>query len=453
MLPDNDTIVAISTAPGMGAIGIVRLSGPRSLEIAEQVLHKKLTPRVACYTEFYETEEVILDKGLCLYFPNPHSFTGEDIVEFQGHGGVVVLDQLLKKCLNLGARLATPGEFSLRAFLNNKIDLTQAEAISDLISAKTAQAARSAMQSLQGVFSTEIRTLHEKVVRLRVYIEASLDFPEEEIDFLSGKEIWAKFEHIETTLDKIIAKSTRGKIMNQGLSLVIIGLPNAGKSSLLNCLAEEALAIVTDIPGTTRDLVKTHIHLDGIPLYLVDTAGIRSGVDKIEQEGITRALAEIEKSDVILWVQDAQQDALEKAADSQILLNKLAPYLEKTIGIFSKIDLLSTQDIHNLQDKKPEFIQLSVHTGLGIDNLKQKIKAKVGFTQDEDIFLARSRHIEALHQAKKELVQAKIEWEARRHECLAECLKQSHHALGEIVGVFSSEDLLGEIFSSFCIGK
>lgn len=456
MLPDNDTIAAISTAPGMGAIGIVRLSGPLSLSIAEQVTQKSLTPRVACYTEFYESSEnttdifPIVDKGLCLYFPNPHSFTGEDIVEFQGHGGTIVLTQLLKTVLKLGARLATPGEFSLRAFLNNKIDLAQAEAISDLISAKTTQAARSAVQSLQGIFSKEIMALHEKLIHLRVYIEASLDFPEEEIDFLSGSEIWHKFELIETTLDKILDKSIRGKVMNQGLSLAIIGLPNAGKSSLLNYLAEEDLAIVTDIPGTTRDLVKTHIHLDGIPLHLVDTAGIRTGADAIEQEGISRAFAEIEKSDVILWITDAQKVDLLQEQDNQILLNKLNPYLDKVIRVFSKIDLTYPQAIQLLEQKGAP---ISVRTGEGVDKLKQKIKNKVGFTQDEDVFLARTRHIQALKQAKKELEQAKVEWHARRHECLAECLKRSHHLLGEIVGVFSTEDLLGNIFSSFCIGK
>jgi tRNA modification GTPase len=455
MRPDNDTIAAISTAPGMGAIGIVRLSGPHALAIAQQVIHKPLTPRIACYTEFYENESDVLDKGLCLYFPNPHSFTGEDIVEFQGHGGMIVLTQLLKRVVKLGARLATPGEFSLRAFLNNKIDLTQAEAIADLISAKTTQAARSAAQSLQGNFSKQLLALHEKIVHLRVYIEASLDFPEEEIDFLSGKEIWDKFTYIETTLDTILDKSHKGKVINQGLTLAIVGLPNAGKSSLLNCLAEEELAIVTDIPGTTRDLVKTHIHLDGIPLHLVDTAGIRTGAEVVEQQGITRALAEIEKCDVILWVQDAlhnkQETNLDITKDNQILLDKLKPYQEKIIQVISKIDLNS--DWQKTPNQNPERVGVSIRTGVGIDNLKQTIKNKVGLTQDEDVFLARTRHIEALTQAKKELEQARVEWQARRHECLAECLKRSHHLLGEIVGVFSTEDLLGKIFSSFCIGK
>lgn len=449
MQTGNDTIAAISTAPGMGAIGIVRLSGPLSLSIAQQVTHKTLTPRVACYTEFYENQTDILDKGLCLYFPNPHSFTGEDVVEFQGHGGMIVLSQLLKTVLQLGARLAAPGEFSLRAFLNNKIDLAQAEAISDLITAKTTQAARSAVQSLQGVFSKEILALHEKLVHLRVYIEASLDFPEEEIDFLSGQEIWDKFLLIENTLENILTKSTRGKIINQGLSLAIVGLPNAGKSSLLNCLAEDELAIVTDIPGTTRDLVKTHIHLDGIPLHLVDTAGIRTGADVIEQEGIARAFAEIEKSDVILWVKDCRDNHLTRCRDNQIVLDRLAPYQDKVIQVFSKIDL--NPELKNITDKKT--VAVSVLSGYGIDNLKQEIKTLVGFTQDEDMFLARTRHIDALTKAKKELVQAKIEWQNRRHECLAECLKRSHELLGEIVGVFSTEDLLGKIFSSFCIGK
>lgn len=449
MQTGNDTIAAISTAPGMGAIGIVRLSGPLSLAIAQQVTHKTLTPRVACYTEFYENQTDILDKGLCLYFPNPHSFTGEDVVEFQGHGGMIVLTQLLKTVLQLGARLATPGEFSLRAFLNNKIDLAQAEAISDLITAKTTQAARSAVQSLQGVFSKEILALHEKLVYLRVYIEASLDFPEEEIDFLSGQEIWDKFLLIESTLDSILTKSTRGKIINQGLSLAIVGLPNAGKSSLLNCLAEDELAIVTDIPGTTRDLVKTHIHLDGIPLHLVDTAGIRTGADMIEQEGIARAYAEIEKSDVILWVKDCKDNNLAQNSDNLIVLEKLAPYQDKVIQVLSKIDL--NPDLKNTTDDKT--VAVSVHSGYGIDSLKQKIKTLVGFTQDEDMFLARTRHVDALTKAKKELIQAKEEWQNRRHECLAECLKRSHELLGEIVGVFSTEDLLGKIFSSFCIGK
>ncbi len=451
MQTGNDTIAAISTAPGMGAVGIVRLSGPLSLKIAQHITGQQLKPRIACYTEFYENQTDVLDKGLCLYFPNPHSFTGEDVVEFQGHGGMVVLTQLLKTTLQLGARLATPGEFSLRAFLNNKMDLAQAEAISDLIQAKTLQAARSAVQSLQGVFSKEIRALHDKLVHLRVYIEAALDFPEEEIDFLSGQEIWQKFEVIHNTLNTILAKSTRGRILNQGLSLAIVGLPNAGKSSLLNCLAEEELAIVTDIPGTTRDLVKTHIHLDGIPLNLVDTAGIRTGADIIEQEGILRAFNEIEKSDVILWVQECHSihNLSTHYVDNQTVLDKLKPFKEKTIEVISKIDLLPGIE-HSLE---AQVIPISVHSGQGIDNLKQKIKEKVGFSQEEDMFLARTRHIEALSQAQQELVQAKLEWQARRHECLAECLKRAHGALGDIVGIFSTEDLLGEIFSSFCIGK
>lgn len=446
---DRDTITAISTAPGVGAIGIVRLSGPLSLQIAEQVIHKKLTPRVACYTEFYDPQSEILDKGLCLYFPNPYSFTGEDVVEFQGHGGIIVLNQLLQTVLKLGARLATPGEFSLRAFLNNKIDLAQAEAISDLISAKTTQAARSAVQSLQGVFSREIRTLHEKLIRLRVYIEAALDFPEEEIDFLSEKEVWGKFEEITLKLNDIIAKSTKGAVINQGLLLAIVGLPNAGKSSLLNCLAQEEVAIVTDIPGTTRDLVKAHIHLDGIPLNLVDTAGIRASEDVVEQEGIHRALAEIEKSDVILWVQDCNASSADEK-NNQILLGKLKPYQDKVISVKSKIDLKNIDNVE--QEANPE-IKISVRTGQGIEDLKRKIKKQVGFSQEEDVFLARTRHLDALHQAKEALIQAKAEWQVKRHECLAECLKKSHEALGEIVGVFSTEDLLGEIFSSFCIGK
>ena len=448
MLADNETIVAISTAPGMGAIGIVRLSGPLSLSIAQQLTHKKLSPRLAVYTEFFENQSDVLDKGLCLYFKAPHSFTGEDIVEFQGHGGMVVLNQLLKTTLQLGARLATPGEFSLRAFLNNKIDLTQAEAISDLISAKTLQAARSAVQSLQGIFSKEIFALHEKWVHLRVYIEAALDFPEEEIDFLSGKDIEDKFQYIETTLDAILIKATRGKIMNQGLSLAIVGLPNAGKSSLLNCLAQEDLAIVTDIPGTTRDLVKTHVYLDGIPLHLVDTAGIRSGADKVEQQGIMRALAEIEKSDVILWIKAC--DAQDLSLADLVLLDKLSPHQDKIIEVISKIDLN-----HPVPERalNPEAIPISVYTGQGIEALKKAIKTKIAWNQEEDVFLARTRHIDALTQAKKELVLARVEWQARRHECLAECLKQGHQILGNIVGTFSTEDLLGEIFSSFCIGK
>lgn len=457
---NKETIAAISTAPGVGAIGIVRLSGPLSLRIAEQITQQKLLPRVACYTGFYQKKPdqpdqlVLLDKGLCLYFQHPHSFTGEDIIEFQGHGGLLVLNQVLKTVLHLGARLAKPGEFSLRAFLNDKIDLTQAEAIADLIQAKTDQAARSAVQSLQGSFSKEIRALHQKIVQLRVYVEASLDFPEEEIDFLNGEAIWGKFQDIEATLASILKKSTKGKMINQGLLLAIVGLPNAGKSSLLNCLAQEDLAIVTPIPGTTRDLVKTHINLDGIPLHLVDTAGIRSdSTDLIEQEGIARALLEIEKSDVILWVKPYQDSQEGPSVDELKLGEKLAPYQDKIIKIINKIDLKSSDNSSLAKNINLETVSISARTGQGIEDLKQKIKLKVGLTQEEDVFLARTRHITALTLATKELVLAKREWEARRHECLAECLKRTHDVLGEIVGIFSTEDLLGEIFSSFCIGK
>lgn len=444
-----DTVAALATPSGQGGVGIVRVSGPHVALVAEKILKTVPPVRVASFLSFYDKNDQAIDQGLAIFFKAPHSFTGEDVLELQGHGGPVVLDLLLSRVLEVeGVRLAKPGEFSERAFLNDKIDLVQAEAIADLISATTTKAARSAMASLQGVFSREIYSLLEKLTHLRMYVEAAIDFPEEEVDFLSDSHIKISLSALNKHFQELIKNASQGALLTEGMTVVIAGRPNAGKSSLLNCLSGRDSAIVTDIPGTTRDVLREHIDLDGLPLHIVDTAGLRNSDDRVEQEGIKRAWREIEKADLVLCLVDST--ATEHKDPNEIwpeFFEKL-PADCKRVLVRNKIDL--TGEAPGFYDN---VLHLSLTQHLGIEDLKTYLKALVGFTT-EGTFMARRRHLDALHKA---FGFVKIgEEQLARHkagELLAEDLRQAQLALGEITGEFSSDDLLGKIFSSFCIGK
>lgn len=395
-----------------------------------------------------------IDEGIALYFPNPHSFTGEDIIEFQGHGGPVILDILLRRILALGARLARPGEFSERAFLNGKLDLTQVEALADLIEAGSEQAARAALRSLQGEFSQAIHRLVEKLIQLRIFVEAAIDFPEEEIDYLSDGKIANKLEEVINEFDTIYNRAQQGAILKEGITIVIAGKPNAGKSSLLNSLAGKETAIVTDIPGTTRDILREYINIDGIPLHIIDTAGLRDSYDVVEQEGIRRAWQEMKNADHLVLVVDSQTTT---EAEIQDLINELIPQLHQKTGITlirNKIDLLAEQP-QLIVKKGLTSISLSAKTQTGLDLLKLHLKQSAGINSHfEGQFMARRRHLDALNRAQQSLLvgqQQLLDYHAG--ELLAEELRQAQLALNEITGEFTSDDLLGKIFSSFCIGK
>ncbi|WP_131778339.1 tRNA uridine-5-carboxymethylaminomethyl(34) synthesis GTPase MnmE [Legionella bozemanae] len=455
-MPTTETIVAIATPPGRGGVGIIRLSGPEAYTIAYSLNgNKPLTPRRAAFCSFYSFSEQVLspqpdaliDQGIMIYFKAPHSFTGEDVVEIQAHGSPVVLDMLIKACIHLGARMARPGEFSERAFLNDKIDLTQAEAIADLIQASSQTAARMALKSLQGEFSNKINQLNEKIIYLRLYVEAAIDFPEEEIDFLNDGKVAHLLQNILIELDEIRAQANQGVILREGLSVVIAGRPNAGKSTLINCLAGRDVAIVTEIAGTTRDVMREHILLDDIPLHIIDTAGLRDSDDLVEKEGIKRAWQELKKADCVLLVVDVND--LEHHHYLTKEIKAALPQEVPIITIFNKIDTLSrSAQIQN------HTIYLSAKSGEGIDGLKQVIKQVVGYQPNEGHFLARRRHLHALDEAKNLLVIGQQQLTVHRAgELLAEDLRRAHQSLCEITGEFSSDDLLGRIFSSFCIGK
>jgi tRNA modification GTPase len=447
---NSDTIVALATPSGRGGVGIVRISGALVKKIAQALLEKPLQARYAIYSSFLDSSKNSIDKGIVLFFPAPHSFTGEDILELHAHGGPIIINSLIHQILALGARLAKPGEFSERAFLNDKIDLLQAEAIADLIDASSEQAARAAMRSLQGEFSKKINEVVEKLIYLRTYIEASIDFIEEEINFLAKKQIEDNLININDLLKTIQKNALEGSLLRDGITAVIAGLPNVGKSSLLNQLSGKEAAIVTTIPGTTRDLLREHILIDGMPLHIIDTAGLRDTDDLIEQEGIKRAQAEIARADLILFVTDASSSATTN-------LNSFIKEIPKhaaVIKIRNKIDLLAEPAAITHQQDTVE-ISLSAKNGDGIELLKKHIKSSVGLqTTNENIFLARRRHIDALSRAtlfiENGLQQLK---EHQAMELLAEDLRQAQMALNEITGVFTSDDLLGKIFSSFCIGK
>lgn len=451
----QETIAAIATAQGRGGVGIVRVSGPLATDIATAVCQTSLQPRHARYGSFVDNSGQALDEGIALFFRGPNSFTGEDVLELQGHGGPVILDLILKRCVELGARLARPGEFSERAFLNDKLDLAQAEAIADLIEASSAQAARNAVRSLQGEFSRHVHELTEQLIELRIHVEAAIDFPEEEIDFLADGQILAKLEAVRSRLAGVQNKAGQGALLRDGMNVVIAGRPNAGKSSLLNALAGHEAAIVTDIAGTTRDTLKEHIHIDGMPLHMTDTAGLRQTTDAVEQIGVQRALKAIDQADRILLVVDSQSS---EAADPFALwpefLDQIPPMGKVTL-IRNKADLSGEPcGIQSFADGHC-CISLSAKQGQGIDLLREHLKECMGYQQtSESTFSARRRHLQALEQASHSLLNAYQQLvHSRAGELVAEDLRMAQQQLGEITGEFSADDLLGRIFSSFCIGK
>jgi len=448
-ISNTDTIAAIATAPGRGGVGIVRVSGPASARIAKKILGKIPAIRKAEYLPFNDKGGEVIDTGIALYFQAPHSFTGEDVLELQAHGGPVVLDMILKRVLKSGARPARAGEFTEQAFLNDKMDLAQAEAVADLIEAESAEAAKAAVRSLQGEFSQNINQLVESLIQLRLYVEASLDFPEEEIDFLSDGKVEAKLTSIEANLAQVFKSARQGSLLREGMTLVIAGRPNAGKSSLLNQLAGRNSAIVTDIPGTTRDVLREHIQIDGLPLHVIDTAGLRESQDPVEQEGVRRAWKEIQQADrILLLVDDTHRNEDHLEIEEQ---------LPKHIGvtrIFNKIDS-SGRSPELIETESEIDIALSAKTGSGLDILKNHLKQCMGYEQtNEGRFMARRRHIEALENADQHLQIARYNLvEVQAGELLAEELRLAQEQLNEITGEFTSDDLLGKIFSSFCIGK
>ncbi|MFZ2311453.1 MAG: tRNA uridine-5-carboxymethylaminomethyl(34) synthesis GTPase MnmE [Methylobacter sp.] len=442
-----DTIAAIATPPGNGGVGIIRISGALVSEIAKHLLNKPLLPRQALYSSFTDDDNSVIDSGITLYFPAPASYTGEDVLELQGHGGSVVLDMLLRRVLSLGARLANPGEFTERAFLNNKLDLAQAEAVADLIESSTEQSVRSAQKSMQGVFSQQINELVAELTELRIYVEAAIDFVDEEIDFLTDGVVENRILRLLNRIEEIQKTAQQGRLLRDGMTVVLAGKPNAGKSSLLNALAGHEAAIVTDIAGTTRDVLKERIQLDGMPLHIIDTAGLRESDNAIEQEGIRRAHEEIQKADKILLLIDAREPEVES------ILKTLPPDINVT-KIYNKIDLLDIEP-EIKQTEHSTKIYLSIKTGNGMELLKQHLKQSVGFNEATDnVFIARRRHIEALRKGHEFVESALNQLQgSQAGELVAEDLRQAQNSLAEITGKFTSDDLLGKIFSSFCIGK
>ncbi|PIT12716.1 tRNA uridine-5-carboxymethylaminomethyl(34) synthesis GTPase MnmE [Snodgrassella alvi] len=458
MMENNPTIAAIATAPGRGGVGVVRLSGKNLLSLAQKLSGGKTpVPRRVMYTDFVDEQGAVIDNGLLLYFAAPASFTGEDVVELQGHGGPVVLQMLLQRCLQLGARLAEPGEFTKRAFLNNKLDLAQAESVADLIDASSQSAARMAVRSLKGAFSQEIHRLVDELITLRMLVEATLDFPEEDIDFLQAADASGKLLQLRSQLDKVLQHAQQGALLREGMNVVLVGAPNVGKSSLLNALAGDDVAIVTDIAGTTRDTVREQITLDGVPVHIIDTAGLRETEDVVERIGIERSQQAVQQADVALILVD-QREGIN--ATTAAILAQLPAGLHK-IEVHNKIDLTGedaasvsreTGQLQAFTDAE-QVIALSARTGSGLDLLRQALLQQVGWQgESEGLFLARTRHIQALEQAQQELVNASL-CQDNQIELFAEHLRLAQNALNEITGEFSADDLLGVIFSRFCIGK
>ncbi|MCT8603592.1 tRNA uridine-5-carboxymethylaminomethyl(34) synthesis GTPase MnmE [Glaesserella parasuis] len=451
----KETIAAQATPIGRGGIGILRVSGPLATEVAQAVLGKCPKPRIADYLPFKDEDGTVLDQGIALFFKAPHSFTGEDVLELQGHGGQVILDLLLNRILKVkGVRIARAGEFSEQAFLNNKLDLAQAEAIADLIDATSEQAARSALKSLQGEFSNKINELVDSVIYLRTYVEAAIDFPDEEIDFLADGKIEAKLNEIIAQLANVRQEAKQGTILREGMKVVIAGKPNAGKSSLLNALAGREAAIVTDIAGTTRDVLREHIHIDGMPLHIIDTAGLREASDEVEKIGIKRAWDEIEQADHVLSMIDSNESQADSFQQEwATFLAKLPKNIPVTV-IRNKVDL--TGEAESLvQADNFTVIRLSAQTKVGVDLLREHLKKSMGYqSSTEGGFIARRRHLVALETAAEHLERGHIQLtQFYAGELLAEELRMVQNALSEITGQFTSDDLLGNIFSSFCIGK
>jgi tRNA modification GTPase len=443
-----DTIAAIASAPGRGAVGVIRVSGSEVPRIAGQILGFLPAPRRARLASFVGAEGEAIDRGLALYFPAPASYTGEPVLELQGHGGALVLDLVLRRLLELGCRMARPGEFSERAFLNGKMDIAQAEAVADLIDAGTAAAARAALRSMQGEFSARIHELQAQLTELRAYSEAAIDFPDEDVDFLSGAALAGRLASILESFESISAAARQGALLREGLHIVIAGKPNAGKSSLLNKLVGDEVAIVTDQPGTTRDVLRQHVHLDGLPLNLIDTAGLRRATDVVEAEGVRRALNELAKADRVLYILDAAVPN-----DWAEALAQLPASVPVTL-IFNKIDLTGAEASVD-ESSRPPRVYLSAKTGSGFALLREHLKKTAGFKDGEPGALsARRRHLDALDRAQRGVIQAAETLTATRAlELFAEELRLAQRALGEITGEFTSDDLLGEIFGSFCIGK
>ena len=468
----HDPIVAIATAPGRGAVGIVRVSGKDIAPVVTALCGKSLLPRHATYLPFRDAQGGIIDQGLAIHFPAPHSFTGEEVLELQAHGGPVVLQLLLARCLeagtHIGLRVAQPGEFTERAFLNDKIDLAQAEAFADLIDASTDTAARSAARSMSGEFSQAVNALLEKLIHLRMLVEATLDFPEEDIDFLQKADAQGQLDRLQQTLATVMLRSGQGAILREGIKVVIAGQPNAGKSSLLNALAGAELAIVTPIAGTTRDKVVQLIQLDGVPLHLVDTAGLRDAgdagdagdglqdIDEVEKIGIERAWTEIQSADAVLFLHDlSRQGAINYiAGDARIsgLLAQKLPSKTPVIHVWNKSDMADAQALA----KTADGIAMSAKTGAGLQDLRQRLLQVVGWqSAPEGVYMARERHVQALQHVAQQLTRASAQLGAAQPalDLLAEDLRQAQLHLSEITGQFTSDDLLGEIFSRFCIGK
>lgn len=455
LVNETSTIAAVATGSGAGGVGVIRLSGPHAFSVAQTMTRTIATPRHAHFVAIQDQQGETLDQGLLIQFPGPHSFTGEDVAELHCHGGPVLLQTVLRECLHHGAKQAAPGEFSQRAFLNNKIDLVQAEAIADLIGSSTEAAARSASRSLSGAFSTRVNDLLDQLIRLRVFIEAAIDFPEEEIDFIAESDVLVRLEKLAQSIEALLLGAKRGRTLRDGLKLVIAGAPNAGKSSLLNQLAEQDTAIVTDIPGTTRDVLREHIQIDGLPLHIVDTAGLRDSADAIEQEGIRRARAEMRSADHILLVIDHNTADKNVAPESVIARydDDLTQGIPVTL-IYNKCDLTGTMPTLKKSANITEIF-LSAMSGEGIALLRQHLLHTAGLaTSETSDFSARERHVLALEECGQHLQQGLSQLkELGAAELIAEDLRYAQDSLSSITGLFSSDDLLGEIFGSFCIGK
>ena len=443
----RDTIAAIATAPGRGGVGVVRVSGSNLAGFAQTLTGKALKPRHAHYVELNDADGEAIDQGLALFFPGPHSFTGEDVLELHGHGGPVVMQTLLRRCVELGARLAELGEFTRRAFLNDKLDLAQAESVADLIDAGSEAAARSAVRSLSGAFSREIHALVEGLINLRMLVEATLDFPEEDIDFLEAANARGKLADLQAQLGRVQQTARQGSLLREGMHVVLIGQPNVGKSSLLNALAGDDVAIVTDIAGTTRDTVRELIHIDGVPMHVIDTAGLRETTDPVERIGIERTWAAVDKADLALLLIDSREGI---TAHDQAILARL-PARQPLLYVFNKIDLTGEPAGRSDEHGHPT-LRLSAAAGLGLAELRAELLKTVGWGgSDAGLFLARERHLTAIRTAAEHLARAAEVWQ--QVELFAEELRIAQDTLATITGEFSADDLLGEIFSRFCIGK